>query len=175
QAASIPEPVDLLVGPNGGLAVLADGKVGVWGQIGVQGISELENVVKIAAGPGVAVMLKNDGSLVAVGVGAQSIVAQVPKARDVVFGIHPDPAAVALLPDYKVKSFGAFAAAQPALDEIDSAEQIVAGFYAFAVDVGDGDWRFFGENLDAEYCQQQAAGCSQIVIGRDFIIGLRPN
>lgn len=175
QAASIPEPVDLLVGPNGGLAVLAEGKIGFWGQIGFQGVGDLEDIVKIAAGPGVAVALKSDGSLSAVGAGAQSIVAQVPKARDVVFGLHPDPAAVALLPDYKVKSFGAFASAQTELDQIESAEKIVAGVYAFAVDVGDGDWRFFGDNIDAEYCQQQAAGCSQLVIGRDFIIGLRPN
>lgn len=176
QAKAIKDAVDVTAGVLGGLAIREKGEVGFWGRIDPAG-TKLTDVVKIAAAPGLGVALKEDGSLAAWGQGAEALQSEIPKAKDFAFGSQPEVGAVALLPDGKVVALGSFASTQAEIDEFaaeQSIERVIAGFHAFAVQTADKKWHFFGQGIDAEYCQAQADRCWDLVIGREFIVGLRP-
>lgn len=36
------------------------------------------------------------------------------------------------------------------------------------------EWKFYGNDLDAEYCSKQAAGCTQIVFRAGLVFGIKP-
>lgn len=175
QAQSITEPVNLCVVPKGGLAVKSDGGLGYWGPLGSPGGENVkfERIVNIAAGPGIVAAVQEDGSVLAIGPGAGNLAESVPKARDIAIGTHAETGVVVLLPDRKALAGGDFSKHQEQLREVTGIQKIVAGYDAFAVQTADGEWRFFGDNLDPAFCAEQARGCSDIVIGRDFVVGLK--
>ncbi|MFT5466699.1 MAG: serine/threonine protein kinase [Verrucomicrobiales bacterium] len=178
QAQLISMPVDFFIVPSGGMAVKSDGGVGIWGPVGVGGpdlSADFKQVVKLAAGPGIVAGIQEDGSVIGLGPGAGMVTSQAEKAREIAFGTQAETGAVILLPDRTALAVGDFARHQESLAELTDIQKIVAGYYGFAVDVGNGDWKFFGRELDPEFCAEQAKGCIDLVIGRDYVIGLQAN
>ena len=181
QAHSLKRVVDIVTNAGGGLALHDDGKVSVWGDW-IMPTSPLEKAVKLYRAPFLDLALLEDGSVVAWNENSSSFPAAAGKIRDIALGSQSDQiGGVLTLVDGSYQAFGAFAPWQADLTTLADSSQIrkvVGGYYAFAVEIGTGldyEWRFFGQGIEKELSADEARGCSNLVIGREYIVGFRPS
>ncbi len=163
--------------PRSGFAVLDDGSLGYWGRLPDAAAASLpDKVAKLKIGPGVAAAICEDRSVKVFGGGTSSFPPNLTEAIDLEFGQQEALGGVAILPDGKALTFGSFAGYQDKLSmllETKTIEKVVAGLDAFAVLDSEQNWHFFGANIDPMHCAAEAAGCSDVVIGNFYVIGLR--
>ncbi|MFT5470115.1 MAG: tRNA A-37 threonylcarbamoyl transferase component Bud32 [Verrucomicrobiales bacterium] len=181
QANSLTDVVETSIHSIGGIAIHDSGKVSLWGSSN-DFTESPDNVVKIARGPFLNVMLLEDGTTVSWGEFVSAFPKDLGKIQDVAVALQSTEAGgVVHLQDGSLIGFGTFASMQPDFEDLSktrTVRRIVAGSYAVAVEIGEGkdyEWRFFGQGLDNELCAEEAEGCSDIVIGREYIVGFRPN
>ena len=178
QAAEIQGAVELSTTIYNGFAILNDGTIGAWGYSTQNASPQLpDQVAKFAEGPSIQAAIREDSSVIAFGPALSSFPPNLTQARDIAFGTQPILGGLCQLPNGQIVTFGSFTRWQNEMTELASShsiEKIVAGFEAFAVRTSDGEWHFFGQNIDPDYNAEQARDCSDLVIGRGFVIGLRP-
>lgn len=169
--------IDVGTSPRNGFALLDDGSLQSWGRVPADAAASLpDKVVKLEMGPEIAAVIGEDLSVQVFGSGTPAFPPNLTEARDLVFGHQEILGGVAILPDGKALTFGSFAEFQNDLSELvttQKIEKIVGGMDAFAVQDTAKNWHFFGSNIEPAHCAAEAAGCSDIVIGTDYIVGLR--
>lgn len=179
QAHSFEKVVDLAVSAGGGFAIFEDGKTAMWGQIDVPS-SPLSEVVTVMHGAGMLFAIHEDASVTPWGE-AGGGAGDLGKVRHLGIGTQSDaPGLVVGLDDGSFRALGAFAPFEGELQEFakdKTVRKLVAGFYAFAVEVGVGDrfeWKFFGQGISQEISAEEAKGCADLIIGREYVVGFRP-
>lgn len=178
--SSISQPVDFTIGSKGGLALQVNGQASAWGEIGMgeEDVESIRSVVKLKVREDLQMAITEDATVLKWGPMAKRVPEELTKAFDIALSTHREMGGVALLPDNRVMCWGSFAQWQEdlnylKLDETKTVEKIVAGNNAFAVRLSDESWQFFGHDLDVQQAGLNAAGCEDIVIAQDAIIGLQ--
>ncbi|MEM7013081.1 MAG: hypothetical protein AAF585_16535, partial [Verrucomicrobiota bacterium] len=185
QAQSLEGVADYVVGSQGGHAVMQNGEVAIWGSAKLpKDQSGLKNVVKIVHGPYVGVAIREDLTFARWGDFHEAIPDDLTRIRDIVFDPNSDQlSGIATLADGSLRTFGsAYQQVKPELERIEKETEILkveTGPYVVAVQTKDrfGDliWEFFGQGVNKEHCSEKAKNCTDLYLGRQYIIGLRPN
>ncbi len=175
-AETISQPVDLAVLPTGGIGLQADGTLSFWGATTVPeaAFQESTDVVKLFLRNRLLLTLSSTTRLSSFGDLADVIPPDLKQAKDILLSVQDPFGALILRPDGSLRCLGSFSGWQNQVEPLQQRiRKLVDGDNAFAIQLDDKSWRFFGDDLDVETAQAQAEGCDAILIAESTIVGLR--